>query len=979
MATAILQGFPLGASDQPLSRWTILLPNRRSARALENILLAESGARALLLPRIKPIGDIDEDEVSGMLPEDGVPDGISKTHQLHAILSLVMQWARAQVDVPLANDILTSGAQAFALAQSLQHLINQIETEDADPGNLQNLYDLDLAGHRANILSLLRLVSANLPEQLAQQQLIGPAARRNLLIRLEAERIAKRRHRGPIVAAGSTGTNPATRDLLRVIASDTNGAVILPGLDTELDAAGWQAITAEHPQFALKTMLDQWGVSRGEVRLLGQPSGPRSWFTNMALRPAAVADAWSERLQHAPYLASTLLNEVELVEAIDRSEEALVIALRLREHVEISTAPAALVTPDRDLARRVAMALKRWNITIDDSGGESLIRVGRAALLHLVLKAIHEKFSAESLLALLHHPDCTLGQSRDVHLALSRWLELSCFRGLPASTGLGPLRNRLRAQHAVLKNADHRHPVVAAIPEVAWERMDVLLAKLTAIFAAVHFEQERPLAEHLELLVSIVEQLAPSVGEQTAADQRFFEIIADLQSGSAWHPVVSLARAQHSIVNALTMDTLRKPLRDAPQLAIYGLAEARLIEVELIILGGLAEGQWPAHPETGPWLNRPMRETLKLQQPEREIGVTAHDFTQGFGHPKIMVTWPKRLGNAPTTPSRWILRMRAVLSALGLEADQQPSKRLTEIAERLDHPNRFKPIVRPAPTPPLAVRPRRFSVTRIETLVRDSYAIYARFILGLEPMPALNQDVDASLRGSLIHAALQAWTGAESKLENGDGLALLLAKGRAAFAPYMDMPEVLRFWWPRFERMAVEFIAKDDELRFDAISSKSEVNGYLVFDVNGAEHVLTARADRLDITANGRMQIIDYKSGSIPSKDEIKSGFSPQLTLEAAMANRRAFAEIKAQATSDAIYIGVGGASSGLIVQRLSEHSDIEKLSETQFANLQTLLAQYLLPTTAYIPRHNMQREDDDARFDHLSRRREWQLRGGVR
>jgi ATP-dependent helicase/nuclease subunit B len=231
-----------------VSRATILVPNRRSARALEAVLLQESGRPAMLLPNIKPIGDIDEDLIADSVPETGIADALSKTAHLHAILNVLMQWARTNPNTELAQDVSASGAQAFALAQSLPQLINQFETEDVDVSKLQSVYDLDLAGHRQNILDLLKVITAELPILLSTENLIGPSARRNAMIRLEAERIRDGKHKGAIIAAGSTGTNPATRDLLKAIALHPHGTVVLPGLDLVLDNAAWMTITSEHPQ-----------------------------------------------------------------------------------------------------------------------------------------------------------------------------------------------------------------------------------------------------------------------------------------------------------------------------------------------------------------------------------------------------------------------------------------------------------------------------------------------------------------------------------------------------------------------------------------------------------------------------------------------------------------------------------------------------------------------------------------------------------
>lgn len=975
LARAVLDGFPLGKTGLALSCWTILVPNRRSARALESILLEESGAKAMLLPRIKPIGDIDEEMLADSLPQDGVADGISKTDHLHAVLLLLMNWAELNPDAQLAQDVLQSGAQAFALASSLQQLVNQFETEDVNVEDLGGVYDLDLAGHRQNILDLLKVVTTGLPQLLKEQKLIGPATRRNLLIRLEAERISKHQHKGPVIAAGSTGTNPATRDLLKAIALDPRGAVVLPGLDMMLDQAAWNAITPEHPQSAFRMMLEQWGLQRSDVEILGPAQGPRMWVMGQALVPAAVADQWVTSLSGAEPLVRESLQRIELVEATDRHDEAGIIALRLRQHIAESAGKAALITPDRDLAIRVTAALKRWNLEIDDSAGEPLTHFGRSALLVLLLRMVEDGFSATTVFALLYQKDCTFGVSHAEHVQRVRALELAGFRGMPEARSLADLEQRLKARREGIAADPHAHPLLRGLDDAQWEGAMQLASQLLSVTGRLSDPGSRSLSEHIDRLLLALESLAPQGDVISPADQLLLDVMESLGEGSQWHPVLPLGKVQHSIIQALARETLRPPLNDAARLSIYGLAEARMIEVELAILGGLTEGAWPEHPESGPWLNRPMRETLKLQQPEREIGVTAHDFVQGFGHTRVMVTWPKRLRGAPAVPSRWVLRLKAVMQASGVDPDTVLDTAMHGLSRRLDAPDRFAPLRRPRTTPPVAARPTHFSVTRIEKLVRDSYWIYARGILKLVPLDAIGDDVDAALRGSLIHAALHAWITALPQVAEVESLKLLLAKGREVFKPYIELPEVARFWWPRYVRMAAEFVEEDRGLRANTLNTVTEITGTHRFAVAGVEHRLTARADRIDVERDGFLRLVDYKTGAVPSIPQMKSGFSPQLTLEAYIAMQGGFEKFPSR-VRDVVYIFVGGTAKGVALTSLAEKNDVSAEAIKAFAGLLKLLEAFQIPSTAYIPRHNPKMEDEVSDYDHLSRKLEWQLEG---
>jgi ATP-dependent helicase/nuclease subunit B len=964
------------AKTAPLSRITVLVPNRRSARALESVLMEESGKPAMLLPNIKPIGDIDEDLIADSLPQDGVADAISKASHLHAILNLLLQWANSNPQSEFARDVLASGAQAFALAQSLQQLVNQFETEDVDVEKLQGVYDLDLAGHRQNILDLLKVVTAELPKILLTEGVIGPSARRNAMIRFEAERIAQGKNKGPIIAAGSTGTNPATRDLLKAIALSPLGTVVLPGLDLGLDDLAWSSVTSEHPQYSLKTMLDHWRVTRADVKVLGQPQSSRMWLMGQALRPAEVAEQWSVSLRGQKDTVLSSLEGVELIETADRQQEADVIALALRRHVETSSTKAAVMTPDRDLATRVKAAVQRWNLDIDDSAGEPLLHNGKAALLLLLLQSIEEGFSAASLFALLYHADCTFGQDRKTHLERVRVLELIAYRGLPYADGLQHLAHRIEVQKAEIQKNVHAHPLLKNVSDTGWSAVYQFAIQLNAILTPLADGHTRTLFDHVKNLITCLETLSPPGEVMTSADQLFLDTMTVLREGSKWHPLLPLSKTQHSILHALSQETLRPPFNPESQLAIYGLAEARLVDVDLLILGGLAEGAWPARPESGPWLNRPMRSTLNLQQPERDIGVTAHDFVQGCGHPKVIVTWPKRLNGAPAIPSRWVLRLQAIMTAAGADAKKHLSNILPGLAAQLDVTGKFAPIKQPRPTPPLAARPTKYSVTRIEKLIRDSYHVYAQQILKLIPLDPIGQDVDAKLRGSLIHATLQQWSVALQHVPENEYLQLLLLKGREAFAPFMEFPEVNRFWWPRFERMAAEFVTVDAELRSSIINTLTEISGQYDFDIENTSHQLTARADRIDILQNGGLRIIDYKSGKPPTGKQMQSGFAPQLTLEALIAQEGAFKNINSKKVDDVFYFAVGGGNQEVKFSGFARNTPLNEEIAKAKLGLMTLLLGFQNPQTAFLPRTNMENESDVSDYDHLSRKREWQLEG---
>ncbi len=960
LADAMLAGFPLEADDArpPLSRWTVLVPTRRAARSLQAVLASKMKAKAFVLPRIRPFGDVDEEELFAGLPEDGIEDAISSAGQLHLLLGLVRDWAAANPHENVARDLIGAPEQQLQMALSLQQLVNQMETEEADFSKLAATYDLELAFHRSAVLSLFEMLAVDYQRRLRDEKLMGPSARRNRLIRMQAERLAAQGASGPVIAAGSTGSNPATRRLLQVISTLPQGAVIFPGLDAALDD---HVIGPEHPQFAMATTLREWSVPFATATTLGPPAGGRSQLAWAALRPAGTVAS--------PVAAHGGLT---LMQARDQTEEALSIALRLRQHAVQGEGPAALITPDRTLAARVQAALARWHIRADDSAGEALAERGLGSLLLMLLEARRAGFAAMAVLPLLHHRDCTLGLSREESKRFSALLEIACVRGMPFGVSLADFAHlAAKARKEAVENR-HAPMVLKRATADEWDGLAGYIARATTVFQVPG--GIAPLTEHLGWMDATLAALAPEADDDTSHAVR--ELLEGLKSDSRFAPPMLFDDAALLVAHHLRRATLRAPLRSAAKIFILGLLEARLIPLDLAILGGLNEGNWPAVPETGPWLNRGMRKAVGLQMPERDIGLTAHDFVQGLCRGNVLLTWSERLGGKPSLPSRLVLRLRSTLEAQGVAAEMQLDQRFVHLARALDQPSDFAPQRRPLARPVVAARPRTFSVTEIEKLVRDSYHIHARRILELEPLRDAQSEPDYALRGSLIHAALAAWAHDPFTDDMAGNVRWLLKRGREAFAPYMHLPEVSRFWWVRFQRMARALVLEEAKLRADLMDVKTELRGQHDFAAAGAPHVLSARADRIDILRDGALRFIDYKSGGIPTSKQVEAGFAPQLPLEAAIASRGQFQGMAQASTRAAMYIGVsGGGSKPVKVNEVSD--DVMALANKLFAQLEALLAAFQNLGTAYVPRHNLTLEGQATDYDHLSRRAEWELSAG--
>lgn len=979
LAEAVLSGFPHQPREAPdllteLPRWTILVPTRRSARELERIFRDKLGPRGGLLPAIRPIGDIDEDllahgpEAIASLP--GISDAISPLGRELVLITLIDEWATENPQSLLAREIANAPGQALALAQSLAAFVDSIETEEIAAGDMSSLYDLEQAQHREDVLGFLSLARLRLPALLRNWKLSGPKERQSRVIRHEARRLRDNPPRWPVIAAGSTGTIPATRELLLAIANCPAGAVILPGLDLDLDSESWDAAGPQHPQYALKQLLSAFAMERHQVDSLGETKwSARHWLMTEFMRPPEGSAAWSEVLASAAHDRAEAARGLTLVEAGDREEEALAIALMLRESCEISGRTACLITPDRDLARRVKQELSRWSIAIDDTAGQPLIGFAGPTLLALLMDAVESGHAMAPLHALLRHPLVTLGLDPPLARRAASLLDLALFRRGTGWPALGELEAALTRNHAEIAGDPHAHHAFRQFAEADWAMAEVFLrAAVSALHRLANFSATS-LAGHLDALQEALEAFAGPVLWSDEPGAALLKLLDALKAESSYAGICDAGRAMAVVRHHLATDVLRPSRGQSPRLAIYGLLEARLMRADLHILGGLNEGVWPALPDSGPWLNRPMREKLHMPLPEKAIGQTAHDLVQAMGAEEVHLVWSRRIGDKPAIPSRWVLRLNLLLD--GVLPVETPS--WLRWARQLRHVDEASPCSKPKPCPPVGARPATISVTQVENLIRDPYGFYAKRILKLEPLPDIAAAPGYALRGTLYHEAIGKFLAQHPHAFPDDALDQLLAIGLEVFAPHFDIPLISAFWWPRFQRIA-HWIATED--RSDIAATHAEVSGAHNFNAAGKSFKLTGRADRIDVLASGEVEIVDYKTGKVPSGPQVRSGLSPQLPLEAAMVMHGAFKMIGKRQINRLLYVRITGGEPPAKVNEPDLKQPVAGLATHSLECLRELLASYANPQQAYPPRHIVEKEDDVLDHDHLSRHLEWRLSG---
>lgn len=960
---ALVDGLLARFRDQPpeaLARVTLYVNTRRMERRIRALL--ESGP-ARLLPRLRLIAALGQDSATGLPPS--VP-GLRRRLELSQLVTRLIE---------AAPDLAPRSA-AFDLATSLAALMDEMQGEGVGLDAIEALDVTDLSGHWARNQRFLALVGGFLSTDPSTP--MDPEARQRRVVEDLLRRWQTRPPRDPIIVAGSTGSRGTTRLFMEAVARLPNGAVVLPGLDPALPAAIWRGLTdpvaqEDHPQYRFAALADALGIAPHHIPAWHDappPNTARNALVSLALRPAPVTDGWRRDGPALGDLAAATA-EVSLIEAPDPKTEALAIALRLRRAVEDGVG-AALITPDRVLTRRVTAALDRWGIEPDDSAGEPLRQAPAGRMIRHLAALFGQPLTAEALLILLKHPLVHRAEGRNNHLLWTRELELSLRRNGPPFPTAASLARWAEAYHDTQcqKGGERR----ASDDPRGWAAWVARCIDGLADFGAA------PLGAFVARLMAGIEALA--LGAVAPPEKLTFW--TDRDGAEALKALTELAdEAEHggetdppgfaALLSMVLASEVRNPTLPHPGVMIWGTLEARVQGADLVILGGLNDGKWPELPTPDPWLNRRMRKAAGLLLPERRIGLSCHDFQQAIAAPEVVLSRALRDADAETVPSRWLNRLTSLLGGLpdqggpeALAAMRVRGKVWTGMAAAMDRPGPATlRAPRPSPQPPVESRPRRLSVTDVQTLIRDPYEIYARKILQLAPLDPLRKRPEARDRGNVLHRLLEEFVPVMADLPVPARRTHLLDTAARVLAEDVPWPTARRLWLMRLARIADGFLAEEAQRQADASPAALEVRGHL--DLVRVETRLIAKADRIDRDAAGNLMIYDYKTGTLPTVKQQRE-FAKQLLLETAIAEAGGFAGLDPAPVARAAYLGLGSAL------KTVEAPLIESPVTQTLAELTDLLAAFLDRETGYTAQLARQSASTAGDYDHLARAGEWDL-----
>ena len=916
-----LVDFILKQSQNPfdLAQMTVILPNKRACQNIRLAFIQKQNAQATLLPKLMPLYELD-----GL--EQNTPPVIQANHRLFLLAQLC------------AKKPNVSGMdQALKMALSLTDILDEFYQFEINPNRLSDLVpEKKFAEHWNETLIFLDIITKAWPMILKEKNLIDKMDHNIRLINYYTQKWQQNPPKHMIIMAGFNGNIPAVCRLLDVVQHLPKGVIFLNGLEKQVSQATYEKAGDDYFQYSFKKLLDFLKIDFQQVSSYSPVRLPTECFITESLRPAEDSDAWR---MLSPFDKKTLQN-IHRIECENPDQEALTIALILRQTLETPEKTAALITTDRTLARRVIVEMRRWGILLNDTAGKPLLKTQVGIFLMLLATfALHP--DDPHLVALLKHP-------------------LSADGGSPSQL------------HILVKQAEKT-------ARQKGEKLDISLkisAQLEKFKNLFQNNLLTPFETFLKEHIALAEQLAQS--DLLSGSERLwnhedgeaaFTFLTELQSNA--NLLGEIEPAQYPILLELLMNQIqvRPKYGTHPRLSILGPIESRFSHSDVCVLGGLNDGVWPLIPESGPWLNRPMRQKLGLPSLESKIAESALDFAHNFCAPEVYITRSLKADGTPTIPSRFLSRMEAVAEASGLSFPiEQPL-----LAKKINQPSEFITLKRPAPTPPVQDRPRRLSVTEIKTWMSDPYSIYAKHILKLKPLKDLGENQKPQFFGSALHEALHQFV---SEYPNNTDEQLLSNLFKMHLEKYPFTQTELSFYEPQLKRIAKWFVnQQENRLKFVQKTITEQV-GQVILQPKGAPFELVCRADRIDVLKNQTIEIIDYKTGTVPKPKEIKYGYEPQLPLEAYILSQKGFENISPLPVQALTYWKMSGKEGASQITSAIAASDkkttVQTLTQEAVQKLLLLIDTFDNPKTAYescpLPSHIPHYND----YAYLARIQEW-------
>jgi len=696
-----------------------------------------------------------------------------------------------------------------------------------------------------------------------------------------------------IYLAGYNELAPPEREWAQALAS--RGRLILLAQGERVDSAAGETLQgnedAPHPAQAMRTLLEDWTYT---FKKGGMPS-PYSTFLDAVYAPRPIDQVTGDDhlfATRARHCAQRVINSpsaarLRLLRATSAEDEARAVDIQVRRWLLEGRTRIGIVTEDRRLARRLRALLERADVALHDAAGWALSTTSAAAALERWLETLEEDFAYQPLTDLLKSPFVFPAQERHTLLTAVHRFE----QDIVQRENIGRDINRYR---------DHLAFRRARLPQAVGDTVQALLDAVEhAAEPLLPFVRSRERHSPLRMLAALEASLRALGMEESfmhdAAGQRVLQEIAAMRAALSGRKLPMHWRDFRTwLGRTLERFNFQAPA-PAATVQLMNLAQSSLLHCDGLIIAGANAEHLPGSGEGSPFFNDAVRRELGLPTARTRYVQRFHAFRRLLEcAPQVLITLQHEQNGEARLASPWVEALsRFHALAYG---DELIDAELTALIDRAEAQvfradTQELPAAEPRPAPRVApdLLPRTISASAYQELMNCPYQFFATRCLRLSAPETVREALEKSDYGERVHLALQAFHGGGVPGYPGPYAATLTAANRAqAVAALEDISRAVfakdlednfehRGWLQRWLERIPEYIdwqiARQASWRVSEVEVKTERR-------YRDDWTLTGRLDRVDENAEG-LALIDYKTGRMPSADEVQNGEAVQLPFYA--------------------------------------------------------------------------------------------------
>ncbi len=826
-----------------LNNAIIIFPNQRACREFRKIYGNHKDIKT------KAIADICSEDFYDFFTYEKISktvDEINKIKGLNAIDYLFFLTSEIVKTRVFGENI--SFTQALSIALQLKNLFDEIERQEIDLNRLYDIDDSDLAAHRQFTLEFLKKFYINIKNSVIKNDIFSDVNYQNFIINHLTFNIEKSPLDKTVIIAGSTGSVNFSKKLIKAIANNKNGHVVLYGLQANLVEAEEQS----HPQYILYELLKFLNCDNVKKIIFEQyliSNQDRSQLVLSSMLPSAQTHHWQKisQILNNDLISQDIWQNFCYIETKNEIEESRIAALAAAE-MAMNKKTVAIISNDYQFVELVKSQLNNFSLQFNDARSLNIYGLRIINMINLLIELVENDFDSSTLLALLKHPWSIFSEQKE---NLKKF-EMEIIRAQRSKEGLAGITEKLKFADESLQNYfNDFYQAISSFLEV-YDKTDLAFYVDKMIIAVENLSQKT--WSDLLLLEPAQEEVA-QLFNNLKKQQNFIILRKD---------------AKRFFDNLFSQICYFEKSDAMAPIQILSSIEARLLNFDRVIITSLNQGDFPQI-EGENWLGKKIRSELGIDLSEKKYGQSSYDFCNYLSNKSVFLLRSKTKSGAPAIASSFVLRLEILCKKMGISFDK--GKKYFDLLEKIDLGDNAVEATESAVVEvrvPIEFRPKRISITEISRLLSDSYQIYAKRILQLQELNKIDYEPEYREFGTFVHKALEEFI----KNPNDKDF---IKKTEIIFKKYFLNKEAKLIWWPKFENIFRDFYEKNNaiEASYNYVEVPTKI---LINDI-----LISGKIDRIIIDNNNHAHIFDYKTGPIAATKKLSSGQEPQLAVYALM------------------------------------------------------------------------------------------------